>query len=141
MRWSDLTDPSQPSISHPTARATRSSSPGPISTCPGPNSPIESEPSIFDPTARVTPAGRYPGSIPGTPRVPRAPTGRVTPGAFRVRHASRELQLGESPREQSELATCPECPSRENPSGCRPSWPHVLEAHTESHPPDTFRVR
>src|SRR5438128_937904 len=41
----------------------------------------------------------------------------------------------------SESATCPRIPpSRENPSGCRPSLPPVLSAEAETtHPPEVFR--
>src|SRR5438105_4160382 len=85
---------------------------------------------------------------------------QATPGAFRVRHASQELQLGElSPgtsrarhvsqkpkpratlRMSPELSTCPgSLVPRENTSGCIPSVPRVPSAQNKSHPRNSFGV-
>src|SRR5438105_3342534 len=85
---------------------------------------------------------------------------QATPGAFRVRHASRKLQPGElSPgtsrarhvsrkpkpratlRMSPELSTCPgSLTPRENPSRCIPSVTRVPSAQTGKIPPDAFRV-
>src|SRR6266540_1764087 len=45
------------------------------------------------------------------------------------------------PPEASECDTCPEYPSRESSSGCRPSSPRVPSARAERPLPSTFRAR
>src|SRR5438105_4998252 len=87
------------------------------------------------------PTGRtFPEHLPRVPRVPEAHTESHPPDSFRECHVSRKPTPRATLRIASESATCPGSPHRGPPSRYLPSVPPIPEAHTERHPPDTFRV-